>query len=983
MSDDPTVLSEWLDVENAPADARPGWVSGLLDALESAPDPQRARLLASSVIDAAPRDLLLQRAEAEPARLARILHALCGVAPFFAPYLVRHPDWLVRLLDEDLASARTPAELARELDALTSRSSDSDPEIVLRHFKYFELARITVRDACEEWVPLERSSVTLSEVSQLADVLLARAMEVTREKVASQLDPPRFIGSDGEAHEYRFSVLGLGKLGASELNYSSDVDLIYLYESPPPDAGPLEGSAPVVYFTRLAQEFGRIVSSNTFEGFLYRVDLDLRPEGAQGNLVVPSLALRDYYESWADTWEKAAFMKARPVAGDIDLGWETIRDIAPMIFPTSMSFRGVDGIRSLKEKIASARGGDGEAFNVKIDPGGIRDVEFVAQVMQLLHGGRIPQIRSRSTLRSLQNLVEVGLLEREVADSLIHHYLFLRRIENRLQMEAERQIHKLPKDERGMKRLARAMGYCGTEGVPELLAEISECRRFLQRLVLDSFGEGTQERVRELFSRGFSSLIAFESGRRMLDDLANRFAAEIDACPDSERALNNLDRFIHGAGERRFYFELLLDRPELVTRLSALFAASNYLSSYLARYPRLIEPLFENPRSLLLGRVELEADHEDVLEHIRSQLGDSLEAQLDALRLFHHRQVVNVGLLDLAERCERSEIDTALSEIAEVCVDVGLGIGRQQLAERAAGIPEGARSGEFLVVGMGKLATRELSYGSDLDVIFLYRAAGESPTAMSEAQDFFIRLAQRFISSLQTPTAQGACYEVDARLRPSGNQGMLVSSLQAFERYHEQSAQVWERQALLRSRAVAGNADLAGTFEDLRRQILLAPLPEDLAEEIHRVRLRMEEELAHETSMRRDFKTGRGGVLDVESAVQYLQLRHGPQHPELLDVDRLESQLERLGKLGLIDEASAQGLLEGWRFLLRLGSRLRVVENRSISELDLERGDLDTLALQLDYPATGRDGGASRALLRDYDQHTEEVRRIYLDVLGT
>jgi glutamate-ammonia-ligase adenylyltransferase len=981
MLADPIVLSHWLELEKSSAAERPTWVAGLLDALEGAPDPQRARLLASGVIDAAPRDLLLLRAEAEPARLARVLHALCGIAPFFAPYLVRHPEWLLRLLDDDLATPRTPAVLARELDALVARDSAADPTIVLRHFKYFELARISVRDACEEWVPLERSGITLSEISQLADILLARAMEVAREKIAAQLDPPRFFGSDGKAHELRFSALGLGKLGASELNYSSDVDLVYLHETPPPAAGALEGSEPAVYFARLAQEFGRIVSSNTSEGFLYRVDLDLRPEGTQGNLVVPSLALHDYYECWADTWEKAAFMKARPVAGDIDLGWEAIRDIAPMIYSTSMNFRGVDAIRSLKEKIASARGGDDEAFNVKIDPGGIRDVEFVAQLMQLLHGGRIPQIRNRSTLRSLQNLVEVDLLDREVADALVHHYLFLRRIENRLQMEAERQVHKLPRNEEGMKRLARAMGYREADGVEKLRDGIAECRRFLQRLVLDSFGEGTQERVHDLFSRGLSSLIAFESGRRMLDDLANHFSAEIDACPDSERALNNLDRFIHGAGERRFYFELLLDRPELVKRLSALFAASNYLSSYLARYPRLIEPLFENPSSLLLSGKELEADYEAVLEQTRTQLGDSLESQLDALRLFHHRQVVNVGLLDLAERCEREEVDTALSEIAEVCIDVGLGIGRQQLAERAAGVPEAARDGEFVVVGMGKLATRELSYGSDLDVIFLYCTAGESPTAGIEAQDFFIRLAQRFISSLQTPTAQGSCYEVDARLRPSGNQGMLVSSLEAFERYHKQSAQVWERQALLRSRPVAGNHELARTFEDLRRQILLAPLPEDLAEEIHRVRLRMEEELARETSVRRDFKIGRGGVLDVESAVQYLQLRHGPQHLELLDVDRLESHLERLGQLSLIDEASATGLLEGWRFLLRLGSRLRVVENRSISEFDLERGDLDTLALQLGYPATGREGGASRALLRDYDKHTEEVRRIYLELL--
>jgi glutamate-ammonia-ligase adenylyltransferase len=436
-------------------------------------------------------------------------------------------------------------------------------------------------------------------------------------------------------------------------------------------------------------------------------------------------------------------------------------------------------------------------------------------------------------------------------------------------------------------------------------------------------------------------------------------------------------------GQRRFYFELLLDRPELVPRLTALFASSNYLSALLASHPTLIEPVFYDPSVLLLARAQLHADFDAILAESGAGAGDQHEAQLDALRLFYHRQIMNAGLLDLGGKIDRPELETALTEIAEVCVERALAFAQPWLVARRPELAAVAERTRFMVVGMGKLASRELSYGSDLDLVFEFALDDADDAELALAQEYCARLSQRLISLLSTSTAEGFCYEIDARLRPSGNQGTLVSSLPALARYHESEAQVWERMALLRARPVAGDPELGRRFEALREAIVARPLPDDARAEVVHVRRRMERELAKESARRHDFKRGRGGMLDVENIVQYLQLRHGGAHPGLLAVERVEVQLARLAGLGLLPADQSERLLEGWNFLQGLSARLRVVENRSISDLDEERGDLDGVAAALGYAQSGREGASRRALLADYRRHTEAIRAVYEHVLGS
>jgi glutamate-ammonia-ligase adenylyltransferase len=975
------------------------WAEPVRTLLERAPEPEQALRSAEGLLDATDADgsalgarigEQIDALEGDPAEtLARILLALCGVAPFFVRILERHTEWVLEWLDDDLSQPRQrddlAARLARQLDGAP------DPSQALRDFKYFELARLTIRDCCDAWVPLEESAITLSEISQLADVILDSGLRVAEQEVRAALGPPHWRTQAGEDVELSFCVLGLGKLGSEELNYSSDVDLIYVHTTPPgplslsdDDSGEYASQAPIPYFTRLAQAFGKLMSASTADGFLYRVDLDLRPDGAQGALVVGDESLATYYEAWADTWERAAFMKARPVAGDLELGWSAIRQVDPMIYQSGMDFSTVEGIRGLKAKVEEAHGRAAKGWNVKIDSGGIRDVEFLAQAMQLLHGGRIRQVRARSTQRALLYLAEVGLLPKEEVLRLLSAYRFLRRVENRIQMHGERQIHRVPNEGPALDRLARAVGFVGEYAAADFVETLEAHRASVRTLFGSSCAESGRERILELFTRNVPYLLELPSTRHMIEALAEEFARNIDESSDGERSLNNLDRFIQSIGSRRFYYELLLDRPELVPRLTGLFESSKYLSSYLASHPTLIEPVFADPNVLLLTRQQLESDLRNAMvgpDEAEEMPAD--ERALDGLRIFQHRQLLNVGLLDISEKITRADAEHSLTEIAEVCLDGALALASRQLAASKKGVPEAAERGAFLVVGMGKLGSRELSYGSDLDLIFLYDLQEQDLAAKPMAQDYFVRLTQRLISGLQMSTAEGSCYEIDARLRPSGNQGTLVTSLDAFDRYHHDgAAEVWERQVLLRARPVAGDADLAERFEALRREILLLPLPEDLAQEIARIRQRMEEELARATQRTRNFKTGRGGLLDVETAVQFLVLRNAPEHPELIQVQRLELQLEQLETAGLLDAGRASALREGWEFLQRLGNRLRIIENRSISDLDSERGDLDGLARRLGYPAGGREGGARRALLRDYQHHTEAIRAAYEGVMG-
>lgn len=953
---------------------------------EDGPEPERSAARAERVLSAAEevdaaRVARLRREH--PVELARVLRALCASAPFLASTLVREPRLLFALAEDDLARPRTLAELGARLDAALAGVSAEGVGAALRRHKYAELARISVREASPELVPEERVQETLGELSALAETILSRAFARVAAELAQEVGAPRWRTANGGAFTPRFVVLGLGKLGGEELNYSSDVDLIYVYESPPPGAEPLSGGprelAPADYYAQLARRFGRLMAERGPEGFLYRVDLELRPEGAMSPLVPSSDRMLLYYDGWAATWERAAFMKARPVAGDLAFGWSLARQIDPMIYQGKIDVAGIESIREMKARIEREHANAEQ--DVKLGAGGIRDVEFVAQALQLLHGARAPQVRGRSAPGALIALAEARLIPPEMRDELLAAYRFLRRVENRLQMEDERQTHALPSGGPARERLARTL-FSGEGALARFDARLERVRgavraRFESLVQRPGGGAQLLDHMRQQAPRLFAAPRMAEQ----LGGLADRVAAELAASPDPARATNNWLRFVEGVGGRSFYFGLLLDRPELVPRLVRLFAMSRFLSDVIARVPVLIEPVFRDPTHFLATRSELGQSYAALhAERSRGGAADE-EAALAAMRLFQQRELVNVGLLDLAGKISQAEVEMALTEIAEVCLSAGLDVARAQLARAAKSAHETLAGGEFLVVGMGKLGSRELGYGSDLDVIFLYDLPGAEEADVALAQEPFVRLAQKLSWALQTRTSEGICYEVDAQLRPSGNQGVLVTSLAGFARHHEQQAQLWERQALLRARPVAGSPRLASRFESLRAHLLARPLPEGAAAEIDRVRRRVERELAHESEGRRNLKLGRGGLFDVETVVQLLALQHGAAHAELFAVATTAEMIERCAGHALLTSAQARALREGWAFLSRLASRLRIVENRSISDLGADRADLDSVARSLGYAPSQRTGTSRVPLLDDYARHTDAIRRVYDEVV--
>ena len=673
------------------------FIAAVERAMTAANASTAAQALASEILSATAAwnlDLLLS---SRPEQLARVLSSLLVHAPFFGPMLRQRPAWLLELAATDLSRPCSAAEMRQQL-SLVLEAVEDDAGERLRHFKYRQLARITVRELSTDLVPDVLEPEILGEISALADTLLEAALHLADQRLRARLG----LASAAEALQ-GFVVLGLGKLGAGELNYSSDVDLIYVFDgdAAPEALGLGDRLAPVEYFTRLAQELGKLVSVQAADGFLYRIDIELRPEGKQGPLVIAGSAFVQYYDTWAATWERAAAMKARPVAGDSALGWKVIRALAPMLYRSSVDYESIAAIHDLKSRSAEVRA-EAEVFDVKYGRGGIRDVETIAQALQLVHGGQMPQVRQRSTEAAIQALEGVGVLDPSDAASLRAAYRFLRRLEHRIQMYAERQTYVLPSAADDLERLARSFGWSGDDPALQLRSTLGQHRDAVSELMRRLFPEDTADRVMSFFASRMPGLLANTPTRDAMSELADHFAREIEGGPNPQRALNNLERFIAGVGHRRSYYELLLDRPELVPRLATLFATSEHLSGYLATYPRLIEPIFNDPNVLLLTREQLGRNFDDLEKELIAESGGAdTETQLDTLRLFHHRELVNVGLLDLVDKVTRSEAETALTEIAEVCLERALGVARRQLAQR----PLPHAEARFLVVGMGKAAS--------------------------------------------------------------------------------------------------------------------------------------------------------------------------------------------------------------------------------------------------------------------------------------
>ena len=883
--------------------------------------------------------------------ILRYASILFGASRFLANYCISNPDALenaVRLL-------KKPVDKDYISGYIAENPCPMDIEGAMRYLRRMKkrmILCIALRDLSRQG---DLPEITL-ELSWLAEALIETALVV-----AQSLLRTRF----GEPDKNKFAVIGLGKLGGSELNFSSDVDLMYVYDNEAGETSGILSSSGVrrnrisshEYYCRLAETIGKLLASDTSDGFAHRVDLRLRPGGTRGELALCLAAYELYYESYGRGWERAALIRARPVAGDQGLGEDFLKTIKPFVYRKYLDYSSVDELKNMKLSIDSTA----HKYDIKRGVGGIREIEFFTHSFQLIYGGREPLLRNRNTLKALHILNQKGLLAYQDLQSLTEAYIFLRTLEHRLQMRHDLQTHTMPREDEERDILARVMNFPNRQSLEDELqkhrnavhsiflalfhdedaVEAEEEESRLKEAALfsgDSFGEkqSIEAAIRKTLA-GYNVFIEPEKAvknlnaineslalhqtirtRRQLLGILPGLFQRVKESSDPDQALDNLQSFLNSIGPNESYISVLAESTPLSGHLITLFAESQYLSRLLIANPNLIDVLREQG---IYGNRTLAALKRDLEITIRHSADWA-----SALRRFKLMEEVRLGLLYLnGEICLRKLL-RGLTKTAEAILDEAFIVADRDLSAKMT-----RPSGSMVVIGLGKLGGWELSYGSDLDIIFIHSGSG---------QGYFTKLAEKMINVLSTYTKEGIAYKVDTRLRPTGRNGPLVQDIHASRRYYIEGAELWERQALLRARPVAGDLSLGADFFRVTRQaVAISAGHKDLANSIRNMRERIQAELSRETD-HYDLKLGYGGLNELEFMIQYLQLKHVGEKPEVV-VPNTPLAIRRLMKYGFLSQEDADDIESIYFFYREIETMIRLM---GISAMPKEGPDLASLA---------------------------------------
>jgi [glutamine synthetase] adenylyltransferase / [glutamine synthetase]-adenylyl-L-tyrosine phosphorylase len=940
----------------------------------------------------------------------RIATLACQRAPYLAALLTRDPHRLGRVASDRYLRREKPREvLAAEVAAGTAAAGSlAELQAGLRSVRADELVRLGVREL-ELGLDIEVGR----ELAGLAEACFDQAIAFCDRELRARHGAPRYVDDDGALRDARLTVIGMGKLGGEELNFASDVDVIYVYSSDQGEAGALSLHE---YFARLCTQVTAALSAVTEDDTVFRVDLRLRPEGAMGAIANSLSSTERYYETFGRPWERQAWIKARVCAGDRALGDEVMRALRPFVFPRLISPTVLDDVRELnrriKRELVRPRTGGTGGFDLKNGEGGIREIEFFVQALQLIHAGKQPSLRRRGTLAALDALLFAGLITDDEHGALWRAYRWLRHTEHVLQLEAGLQTQIVPDDGARRRVLARRLGYSGdaafatalathTAAVSRLFATLGDPADERAEVAAILRGELTEaDEIAALTRLGFHDVVAARAelarARRHSDsplapaaaasERAARIGAalltEIAASADPDQALRTFGDLIARRGAAWSVWRLLDEHPALIRLLGSVFGASAYLARMLVDTPELIDLLIElgqTPPSRAVAQVAADLAH-----RLAAVDPADPERAWSAIAEVKNGHVLRVGLADVAGALDALSVCAELTAIAEACLDRALAIAWAQLAERHGQPPGDAR---LAVLGLGKLGGRELGYAADLDVVFVYSQPGTTGDADGESDgavplatiEWFSRCAQRLLGALRQRTARGRLYEIDTRLRPSGSQGLLVTSLAGWRRYHARDARLWERQALIKLRPVTGDRALGAHVAALAAETVYGrPAGADDARAIAGAILQMRERIERELGGRgprstRDLKVGPGGVMDVEFAAQYLQLVHGHAHPALRTTGTAPA-LAAAAAAGIAATGDVELLAQGYRFLRTIEHRLRVVHDQPIQRLPDTRDELDKLARRSGFP----DGAVLVAHLERW-QH--DIRAAYLRVV--
>jgi len=831
----------------------------------------------------------------------------------------------------------------------------------LRLYRHRKLVEIIYLDVVAN-NPLQN---TLHHLSDLADQLIGVALDACNRQLAAKHGQP--LDADGKPMQP--NIIAMGKLGGRELNFSSDIDLICCYEN----EGELTGYGKLSYqeyFARLVRLFSQVLSENTAEGFVYRVDLRLRPWGDSGPVVLTHSALEHYYQLHGREWEQYAMVKARVISGSKRSRRHLAALLKPFVYRKYHDYRVFDGLATLKGKIDNQARSRGMRVNIKVGPGGIREIEFFVQAFQILKGGRNHQLQKTEILQCFEALLQHDVVDAETIKQMRDAYCFLRLLENRIQMFEDQQTHDLPNGSDQQQRIAYGMGYSDWQS---LLDQLHQHRDRVNHQFKDLFRQQTENKAAAIIDDSFAETIDDDrrwdfidnSGiadtaqinrqlnrflrskawtymsaraRQRFNNLLPRLLETIQGTDDPALLFERFMRLFSSIAGRSVYFELLFQNSMLLDKLCSLFSRSAWIADEVSQYPMLLENLIQPGDPDRFDKSSLQQRLQSQLDNIA---GDT-ELELDSLRLFKREQTLVIASAELAQEINAVEVSRYLCELAEVVLEAVYLLANEALQQQH-GKPQYSLDGDrrdahLAIIGYGKLGGYEMHYQSDLDLIFLHDSRGEQQFTSGEKcienSVYFARLAQKIISMTSVLTASGKLYEIDSRLRPEGSSGLLVSSTQAYLRYQLEKAWTWEHQALIRARLVAGSRSLEVEFENIRLQVLRLERDQaQLRQDIVEMRERLYHSKRPPEGDRKDLKQSRGGMVDIEFLVQYWVLAQANS----IGSDRLYSDnirlLNELFRLNLITSSQSQlaGIYTDYHRLLHES----VLQNQS-SEVDAE-----------------------------------------------
>jgi [glutamine synthetase] adenylyltransferase / [glutamine synthetase]-adenylyl-L-tyrosine phosphorylase len=885
-----------------------------------------------------------------------------SLSEFVAKSCSRNPDLLTDLiLSRDLGRRYTLETYAEKLQiAISGVKEEGELNRILRQIRQREMVRIAWRDLSG----ISDLSETTSDLTAFAEAVVSKSLALVYDWQCERYGTP--FSSDGR--QQYLNVIGMGKLGARELNFSSDIDLIFAYPEPGQTRGANVTKSNDEFFTILCRRLLSILGQVTVDGSLFRVDVRLRPYGENGPIVMSFESMETYYESQGREWERYAWIKGRCIAGDHDVGSRLLEALKPFIYRRYLDYGAFESLRDMKQMIAMEVRKKGMQDNIKLGRGGIREIEFFGQAFQLIRGGVIPDLQEQQIQKVLKILVREKIISKTTCEELLSSYEFLRNTEHRLQEFSDRQTHQIPSDFLDRFRLAISMGFECPENYFQSLSLTLELvhshftgllepaknesendlkepeeKKLLenmesvwlkippddqaQKLLAQSGYHETERILKDLehFRAASETRALSRIGRSRIDKLIPRMLKTVGRSEYPELALQRILDLVKAIQRRSCYIALLLENPDALTHLIQLAIASPWVISFISRHPPLLDELLD-PRTLYVppSREELEAE---LRQKMASLSDDDLEYQIEALCIFKQVSMLRVAAADVTGALPLMKVSDHLSYIAETVLNEVLNISWRYLTAKHGNpvcrLDETVCDRGFAVVAYGKLGGLELGYSSDIDLVFLHSGTRDQALGNIDSPQFFTRLGQRVLHILTAHTRAGFLYEADMRLRPSGSSGLLVSHINAFMDYQKNDAWTWEHQAMVRARTIAGDEALRKRFEKIRGDILSQPRDRDrLSTEVRNMREKMRREHLKPVPEKFDLKQGIGGMVDIEFIVQYLALLHAHKYPEIIRWSDNVRILNALNRTGIINDQAAHILRDGYLTYRAMAHRL-------------------------------------------------------------